>query len=351
MPTLHFKYGPRPDGEGYGIIAESAAINHADRDPLLKFCKAIRWRPEKRDLPDVFSIAVVPAPNVIWLCRIDETKDDQNRHLAYVLKAEGFSRSDSSAISQLRAKLTQQNDVNIANLEDIKIPTIIKHSDLLNYAQHGLPENRQTPSENRPPRLGKEPPRKPVSGSTAFINDSHEKQGLSMKSFALFVLGTIAGGILSIIWLWLSIIAPNKVELNETKTQIQQWEQSAKKHLPYVYSPDELSEGISQLQETVNQWEQSVKRHLPEVSNAANLSEHLEDLINRRNDYEYFMEQKLHEFTPDHWEQLRTMRESDSLTEALQQATQAIEALQEHLPTSENVKSHSDAEVGRADRQ
>jgi len=319
MPILHFKYGPRP-GEGYGIIEESAEIDPSDRDPLVKFCKAIRWRPEKRNLPNVYSFAIVPAPNHLWLCRIDETKDDRGRHLAYVLQADGYVRSDDSSIHRLRESIAQHNvpSDTLPDIDKLASPEILLHAELVYYSHAEKQLTRKVQPTGRQNQEVRQNPRKPCSFPPSSPPRRARTGEITAKTAAAFIVGvTLCSGVM-----WVGIIQPKERDNSQYRGDLI----TARKQ-------------ISELEEVVNQWETAAKMNFPGVSSSQELSDSIQEIINEVVGLRRRMEvaELAATLTPEQIVDLNALRISERLANNLQQAFDAIQALQPLLPTRGNL--------------
>lgn len=328
MPTYEFKYGPRPEGGGYGIISESDAIESADRESMINFCKAIRWRPEKLDSPGIVCMAIVPAPDVFWLCHIDETTDDKNRKLALLVQAEGFLRFDDKAISKLQSKLLDEiaPDEFSPNLQQIEEPLIVTHADLLSYLPASSGKRNVQPS-TQPNQSFIKPARESVQTPTTLVSKRKNHRGYPMKSVIVFFLGVIA----STVTLWFGIIQPADQE-------------SAR----YKKAVDVGNQQIIELKDEISGWEKSAKKHFPEITNPDGLSARIASLLSDLRKKEDIVEISRLNYTEVQLEHLRAMLEANKLLESLQKTSQAIDSLRQNLPTSQNINPSSETN-GRKD--
>ena len=311
MSAYNLEYGPRPSGEGYGVIAESGNFSREDRAQLVSFCKAIRWSAEKREVPDQRCMALVPTPNVFWLCRIEETTDDQRRMAIRVI-ATGHERSDDGAMRRLRLEMRDAGTVSdcIPELNATMQPTILTHPELLRYERQPV-----GPGHSAPPVSAAE--RQPISMPIRGKITPKYSEGQPMKSAIMLLLGAVAAALL----LWYGYAGPAKdkadrieadskqliVQKERIEAEVQKWRDVAQSHFPGIASPDQLESQIRDLVRNEKEAQEKIK------------------LSGIR-------------LTDEQWKQLSIMSKSEELNDKMKNVIADMEGLRRVLPIRNNLR-------------
>lgn len=320
MQAYAFEYGPRPSGEGFGVVAESGNCNREDQAQLVAFCKAIRWSAEKREAPDQSCIALVPTPNVFWLCRIEEITDDQRRMAIRVIGV-GRERSDDEAVRSLRLELIDAGIAfdRIPELDATVQPTILTHPELLRYERQPLGAGRFALPM---PAAERHPLPMPVYDETAPKN----AKGQPMKSLIMLLLGAVVAAFS----LWYGYAGPAKERAGRMEAD-----------------NNELLGQIERIEAEVQQWRVAAQTHFPGIASPDQLEKQIRDLEQKEKEARNKIELSGINLTDEQWKQLSMVRQSEELDEKLVGAIADMEGLRHVLPTQNNLRRRAEGAKGQ----